>query len=162
MYNGIGLRTPRGSGTSGYVQRNLSFVPPLRKKYEPERETPTKPHRLSDDVLLHRERRGIEVACAELEDELRQKGEDEITIAKLVAELRARRLKALEGKLERSRDVVLRVEKDREMARLKDAFGIVGREGDAFRFAESTRKRQERETREANEELERHRRRLYR
>lgn len=26
MYNGIGLQTPRGSGTSGYVQRNLSFV----------------------------------------------------------------------------------------------------------------------------------------
>jgi hypothetical protein len=26
MYNGIGLTTPRGSGTNGYVQRNLSFV----------------------------------------------------------------------------------------------------------------------------------------
>ena len=24
MYNGIGLQTPRGSGTSGYIQRNLS------------------------------------------------------------------------------------------------------------------------------------------
>lgn len=28
MYNGIGLQTPRGSGTSGYVQKNLSFVKP--------------------------------------------------------------------------------------------------------------------------------------
>ena len=26
MYNGIGLTTQRGSGTNGYVQRNLSFV----------------------------------------------------------------------------------------------------------------------------------------
>ena len=26
MYNGIGLPTQRGSGTNGYVQRNLSFV----------------------------------------------------------------------------------------------------------------------------------------
>jgi hypothetical protein len=26
MYNGIGLQTARGSGTNGYVQRNLSFV----------------------------------------------------------------------------------------------------------------------------------------
>ncbi|KAF1789274.1 hypothetical protein GQ600_11405 [Phytophthora cactorum] len=26
MYNGIGLRTVRGSGTNGYVQRNLSYV----------------------------------------------------------------------------------------------------------------------------------------
>ena len=24
MYNGIGLQTPRGSGTSGYIQKNLS------------------------------------------------------------------------------------------------------------------------------------------
>ena len=26
MYNGIGLNTVRGSGTNGYVQKNLSFV----------------------------------------------------------------------------------------------------------------------------------------
>ena len=25
MYNGIGLQTARGSGTSGYVQKNLSY-----------------------------------------------------------------------------------------------------------------------------------------
>ena len=25
MYNGIGLQTPRGSGTSGYIQANVSL-----------------------------------------------------------------------------------------------------------------------------------------
>ena len=25
MYNGIGLQTARGSGTSGYIQKNLSY-----------------------------------------------------------------------------------------------------------------------------------------
>lgn len=25
MYNGIGLQTARGTGTSGYVQKNLSY-----------------------------------------------------------------------------------------------------------------------------------------
>ena len=25
MYNGIGLQTPRGSGTSGYIQSNVSL-----------------------------------------------------------------------------------------------------------------------------------------
>jgi len=25
MYNGIGLQTPRGSGTSGYIQSNISL-----------------------------------------------------------------------------------------------------------------------------------------
>ena len=32
MYNGIGLTTQRGSGTNGYVQRNLSFVREASKK----------------------------------------------------------------------------------------------------------------------------------
>jgi hypothetical protein len=32
MYNGIGLQTPRGSGTSGYVQKNLSYVKPVAGK----------------------------------------------------------------------------------------------------------------------------------
>ena len=31
MYNGVGLQTARGSGTSGYVQRNLSHVLPGQK-----------------------------------------------------------------------------------------------------------------------------------
>ena len=26
MYNGIGLATPRGSGTSGFIQKNLAFI----------------------------------------------------------------------------------------------------------------------------------------
>lgn len=32
MYNGIGLNTPRGSGTSGYVQRNLAAIKQRREK----------------------------------------------------------------------------------------------------------------------------------
>lgn len=32
MYNGIGLNTARGSGTNGYVQRNLSMVRQVREK----------------------------------------------------------------------------------------------------------------------------------
>jgi hypothetical protein len=32
MYNGIGLQTPRGSGTSGYVQKNLSYIKPFQKQ----------------------------------------------------------------------------------------------------------------------------------
>ena len=32
MYNGIGLTTARGSGTSGYVQKNLSHVKPFAQQ----------------------------------------------------------------------------------------------------------------------------------
>ena len=31
MYNGVGLQTARGSGTSGYVQKNLSYLQPGAK-----------------------------------------------------------------------------------------------------------------------------------
>lgn len=34
MYGGIGLQTPRGSGTSGYVQKNRGYVPPNRVRRE--------------------------------------------------------------------------------------------------------------------------------
>ncbi len=32
MYNGVGLTTARGSGTSGYVQKNLSYIGPGGQK----------------------------------------------------------------------------------------------------------------------------------
>ena len=34
MYNGIGIQTARGTGTNGYVQKNLSFVPQKRERVE--------------------------------------------------------------------------------------------------------------------------------
>ena len=33
-YNGIGLSTVRGSGTNGYIQRNLSAVRRIKEKHE--------------------------------------------------------------------------------------------------------------------------------
>ena len=36
MYNGIGLQTPRGSGTNGYVQKNLAFIKMGRNKVQVE------------------------------------------------------------------------------------------------------------------------------
>mgnify|MGYP006940049091 CR=1 FL=1 len=32
MQNGVGLSTPRGSGTNGFVQRNMGFVIPRQKQ----------------------------------------------------------------------------------------------------------------------------------
>ena len=36
MYNGIGLATARGSGTNGYVQKNLAFIKMGKTKIEVE------------------------------------------------------------------------------------------------------------------------------
>lgn len=38
MYNGIGLQTVRGSGTNGYVQRNLGHVRHQRKRVNYQKE----------------------------------------------------------------------------------------------------------------------------
>ena len=72
MYNGLGLQTARGSGTNGYVQRNLSFN--KRSSQDPNyvhNQPPPKPARKpSADILVHRNKRRIEVECLQYEEEL--------------------------------------------------------------------------------------------
>ena len=74
MYNGIGLTTVRGSGTSGYVQRNLSHVPATKEKRKIDYKTEadlSKEEKIrgpNQGILDHEKKRKIEVKCAELED----------------------------------------------------------------------------------------------
>jgi serine/arginine repetitive matrix protein 2 len=73
MYNGIGLKTPRGSGTNGYVTRNLSFAKQKHKfkEYDYSKETPASVTRKpNDDILLHKSKREIEVECLQLRERL--------------------------------------------------------------------------------------------
>ena len=75
MYNGIGLKSARGSGTNGYVQRNLSFVKPKTKsnndyKYEDQPQAP--PRKPNDEVLLHKARRQVEVEVLEYQEKLEE------------------------------------------------------------------------------------------
>lgn len=80
MYNGIGLTTPRGSGTNGYVQRNWALVRKTKDSvnYRTEEEiakldsaSNKQPNR---EILDHERKRKIEVKCAELEDSLEEQG----------------------------------------------------------------------------------------
>lgn len=71
MYNGLGLRTARGSGTNGYVQRNLSFAKPRTQgNYQPDLAPPKPARKPNADVMLHRSKRQIEVECLQYEEEL--------------------------------------------------------------------------------------------
>src|SRR5215472_5734957 len=70
MSSNVGLSTPRGSGTSGYVQRNLSYLKP-RDRVAPYPEDIPK-HRQpkpDPDILEHERRRKIEVKVFELRDQ---------------------------------------------------------------------------------------------
>ena len=87
MYNGIGLSTVRGSGTNGYVQRNLSHIRPSKDKinYKTEEDIQKAEAQISrgpnQGILDHERKRKLEVKCLELEDVLRDQGldDDEVT-----------------------------------------------------------------------------------
>jgi hypothetical protein len=57
VYNGVGLNTPRGSGTSGHVQKNAATVrtktdyAEARRKEEARKDIVIPPVRFFDDVV---------------------------------------------------------------------------------------------------------------
>lgn len=79
MYNGIGLTTPRGSGTNGYVQRNIAHMIKKRDKdsykseEDIERMTTLLTKGPNPEILEHQRLRQVEVKPA-LPWEERRKG----------------------------------------------------------------------------------------
>ncbi|RWA12925.1 hypothetical protein EKO27_g2152 [Xylaria grammica] len=85
MSDNVGLSTPRGSGTSGYVQRNLAHMRPRdRDRAAPyPRDLDHLKHRQRQPdkgILEHDRKREVEVKVFELRDQLEDEGveEDEI------------------------------------------------------------------------------------
>lgn len=77
MAANVGLSTPRGSGTSGYVQRNLSNLKP-RDNFAPyPKDADLRQHRQRQpdkDILNHDRLREIEVKVFDLRDKLEDEG----------------------------------------------------------------------------------------
>ena len=80
MYNGIGLLTARGSGTSGYVQTNK-----FNLRGGPQSAAASRPADLAApvgnasrqpnrDILEHAKKREIELKLLELQDDLEEQG----------------------------------------------------------------------------------------
>ncbi|EJD54791.1 cwf21-domain-containing protein, partial [Auricularia subglabra TFB-10046 SS5] len=92
MYNGIGLTTPRGSGTNGYVIRNLSHMRSHQTSTERAAEFESfKPpqHREPDaEILEHEKKRLVEVKCFELRVQLEDEEVPEEEIEEKVDTLR--------------------------------------------------------------------------
>ncbi|VDL87074.1 unnamed protein product [Schistocephalus solidus] len=94
MYNGIGLATPRGSGTNGYVQRNLAFVTSFKEKINYKTDDDVKRSDAitfkepNKDILLHEKKRKIEVKCFELQILMEEQGYTDEEIDMKVAALR--------------------------------------------------------------------------
>lgn len=75
MSSNVGLSTPRGSGTSGYVQRNLAHLKP-RDNYKPyDAEAHKHRQRQPDkEILDHDRKRDVELKVFELRDRLEDEG----------------------------------------------------------------------------------------
>lgn len=77
MSSNVGLSTPRGSGTSGYVQRNLSHLKPSDRggaPYNVEDFQRHKQRKPDPEILEHERKRAIEVKVFELRDRLELEG----------------------------------------------------------------------------------------
>ncbi|KFY33557.1 hypothetical protein V494_07518 [Pseudogymnoascus sp. VKM F-4513 (FW-928)] len=102
MSSNVGLTTPRGSGTSGYVQRNLAHLKP-REQFKPYPSDGDLKHRQRQpdkEILEHDRKRDVEVKVFELQDKLEDEGVDEEEIEKQTEELR----KKLLGEMKKGTD----------------------------------------------------------
>jgi len=133
MYNGIGLTTPRGSGTNGFVTRNLSSVRKTKEKiaeYSGKDDAAVRPFDI--ELIEHERRRQAEVRCLELQELLEEQEipDDEIAEkvnafrAKLLAEKKSGVARDSSGRpiLKDSHELAMQQEAKNEKA--KDAFGI--------------------------------------
>lgn len=77
MSSNVGLSTPRGSGTSGYVQKNRSLIKPRDKAAPYSKDWDSAKHRQRQpdpEILEHDRKREIEVKVLELRDKLEDEG----------------------------------------------------------------------------------------
>ncbi|RYP03274.1 hypothetical protein DL764_005267 [Monosporascus ibericus] len=99
MSDNVGLSTPRGSGTSGYVQRNLAHMKPRDRAapYPPKDDLDSLRHRQRQpdrEILEHERKREVEVKVFELRDRLEDEGLDEDEIDERCDALRKELLQA--------------------------------------------------------------------
>jgi len=97
MYNGIGLPTPRGSGTNGFVQRNLAHV---KKSHQTKAGIVSQPDADIDkppnfELITHERKRQIEAKCLRYRQELEEDRYSPNRIERKVDEYRQSKLREL-------------------------------------------------------------------
>ena len=171
MSSNVGLSTPRGSGTSGYVQRNLSLLKPRAAgagQPYPSRDTAPRVRKPDQQILQHDRLREIEVQVLALQDELEDEGKlgDE-EIEERCEEERKRLVREMEGgrgaqkgagrKLKGYQVHELAEAKERESERLRRALGLKKGMDGAGNEGEHPMARQERRKREVEEKRDKER-----
>jgi serine/arginine repetitive matrix protein 2 len=175
MYNGIGLTTPRGSGTSGHVVKNVCYLRPefFRNKVDANtgKQNDFNAQGLANsvgnkEILDHNKKREIESKLYELQETMIEQGYTDIEIEEKLAEVRKSHERIGAGALTKtsksSNDSHVRESlKKEENLRIRSAFGIKSNfaEGDSFNeeriAAERAERTAEREIRDKRRREER-------
>ena len=70
----VGVATARGTGTNGFIQKNLSYISKKREIYDYNKESthlkPLQKRKPNAEILEHENKRLIEIKCLELQDKL--------------------------------------------------------------------------------------------
>lgn len=149
MYNGIGLTTPRGSGTSGHVVKNVSYLKPefFRNKVDSntgrQKNTNQSQGLIScqsnKEILDHNKKRVIESKLYEMQETMIEQGYSDAEIELKLAEARKGHYNKASSVISRNsislNDSHVRESvKKEENQRIRSAFGITSNfvEGDSF------------------------------
>eukprot|EP00483_Globobulimina_turgida_P008099 UN08115 len=105
MYNNIGLRTARGSGTNGYIQRNLAHISRPRQEFivglktKRNKRHVSKPNKLRVDksIMEHTQKRQIEVLICKQQCKYEDEGKTEQEIETLITEYRHKLLDEMQN-----------------------------------------------------------------
>ncbi|KAL1521368.1 hypothetical protein AB1Y20_021034 [Prymnesium parvum] len=169
MYNGIGLATVRGSGTNGYVQKNMSHVSRVRTAERKDIGVPVdfamkEPRAPNMEIVEHNRKREVELQVLRLRETLEDEGLEPQTIERKVSALRADLLAELQTRIatpqagtprsgETHADAAM---KQSENVALKSALGISSSyvSGSAFDRELQARQKAERLAKRAAEEAE--------
>eukprot|EP00698_Gefionella_okellyi_P002880 TRINITY_DN12745_c0_g1_i1.p1 TRINITY_DN12745_c0_g1~~TRINITY_DN12745_c0_g1_i1.p1 ORF type:complete len:346 (-),score=65.32 TRINITY_DN12745_c0_g1_i1:30-1067(-) len=147
-YNGVGLSTPRGSGTSGFVQKNLANVRPVQRAQLIQDLKPLPPPREANkDILEHERRRQVEVKVLELAEQMESEGASGEDIDRSCNELREKLLQNLAAPSNNLQESHQMAEaKVHQNENFRAAVGVAKdyAEGDAFNQDLQERRRQER------------------
>ena len=165
MSSNVGLSTPRGSGTSGYVQRNLSVLKPravgVGAPYSIDSPKAPKLRKPDQEILNHDRLREIEVQVLELREKLEDAEIDDEKIDEECDALREKLAKEMEKERQRPSGGPRRVDgkglksyqvhelaeaKARESERLRRALGL--KSGEIPEDGEHPMARQEKRRRE--------------
>jgi hypothetical protein len=161
----VGVQTPRGTGTSGYVQANMSYRRKIHSKLDflkelrKLRENQLKPDNKPDQrVLEHNKKRAIYLKLQELRRELQKKGKDEEYISRKIRKKEKKLIKEFEEtgdirvnferrQRQKKDDHARAEEKQKQLEKMKEAFGLekMGyKEGTAFDFEMQEKEKLER------------------